>query len=134
MSNLSNGLGVIATLEINLEELGKKIPREHRGVHFERILENFHPQKNTCQMERGFAEEWAEENIRNDRLGKLLSTGEDDPRRGAAPRTKREWEVAYFVAATLIQWLPTSIGTSFLRCAFRRSGGSMTYTMPPYRP
>lgn len=54
----------------------------------------------------------------------------DDPRVGVHPRTPREWEVAEFVAATIIQWLPTSVGCGFLKEAFTQGGGDVNYTLP----
>ena len=105
------------------------IPSRHRGVLFTRVLPGHHPQDNTRRLEAGFAEEWSER-CKESLLERLLCTGENDPRREFVPRTEREWEVAHLVAASVIQWLPTSVGCSFLRSAFRRGGGDFKYRLP----
>jgi len=127
------GQQVIAQQEVELEELGRRIPVEHRGVLFERVLPNLHPQENTRRLELAFAEEWAERNDpRRYRplLPSLLETHESDPRREFVPRTEREWQVACLVAATVIQWLPTSSGCSLLVSAFERGGGKLNFQLP----
>lgn len=127
------GLRVIAQQEIELEELLKRVPTEHRGVLFERVLPNLHPQESTRRLELAYAEEWAEENDpRKHRplLPSLLETHESDPRREFVPRTEREWQIACLVAATVIQFLPTSGGRSFQVSAFERGGGKLTYRLP----
>lgn len=128
-----SGLQTIARQETELEELFEKIPPEQRGVLFERVLETFHPQENTRRLELAFAAEWAS---RNDPrrcsplLERLLDTDESDPRKGFVPMTEREWQVAHLIAATVIQWLPTSGGCAFLHDAFRRGGGKFEYHLP----
>lgn len=132
-STPQDGLSLIAAQEVEMEELLKKIPREHRGVLFERVCKKFHPQENTRRLERSFAEVWAEKNNPSQGssiLRLILSAEESDPRRGSCPKNAREWEVAYLVAATFAQWLPTSIGCHFLNEAFRRGGGTFRYTLP----
>src|SRR3989344_3340754 len=105
------------------------IPPRHRGVLFTRVLPKQHPQENARRVEAGFAEEWSWLNQERPLLEQLLSTGEDDLRRSCVPRNQREWEVAHLVAATVIQWLPTSVGCSFLRSAFRRGDGDFRYRL-----
>ena len=107
------------------------ISPKHRGVGFTRALKGQHPQENTRQLIMGFSEEWSkmgEENF----LEKLLCTGEVDPRQEFIPRDTREWEVAHLVAATIVQWLPTTIGCSFLKKGFQRGGGDFKYRLPDY--
>lgn len=125
----------MSQLNILIEEaelVAEKVPENCRGVLFHRVLKDFHPQENTRRLECAFAETWAEMNNGEDLslLCSLLMTDEDDPRRSSLPISGREWEVASVVAATIIQWLPTSVGCGFLRKAFRRGGGSLDYTLP----
>jgi hypothetical protein len=127
---LKAGLGILAQNLAELEGILALVPVEHRGIRFERVLNNFNPQDSTCMLERGFAIEWAEANKWRNQLGSILDGEANDPRIDAAPRTPREWEVAQLVAASLIRWLPTSVGCSFLQEAFKRSGGSMSYVLP----
>ncbi len=124
------GLGKLAQNELELERILALIPEEHRGIRFERVLSSCHPQENTRMLELGFAIEWAMTNTFRDQLGSVLAAEVDDPRLNAVPKTDREWEVAQLVAASIIRWLPTSVGCSFLQEAFRRGGGSMSYTLP----
>ena len=124
-------LKLVGGTDYEKEKLG--IPPRHRGVLFTRVLPGNHPQENTRCIEAGFAEEWSERN-KGDRLLEqllLIDTGKD-PRRKFIPRTEREWEVAHLVAATVIQWLPTSVGCSFLRSAFQRGGGDFKYRLPDW--
>lgn len=132
MNNLpKNGLGTVAQTELDLERLLELIPKEHRGIRFERVMKSFHPQENTSMLELGFAVEWALMNTEfRHQLYSILSSDPDDPREYAVPKTRREWEVAELVAASVIRWLPTSVGCSFLKEAFRRGGGSMSYELP----
>src|SRR3989344_6397780 len=115
----------MTALEESLSKLNavlKEIPKEHRGILFERVFESFHPQENARRLELSFASLWAERNseIGGNLLPQLLSRDPTNPR---IPKTPREWDVAYFIAATLMQWLPTSIGCSFLANAFKNGGG-----------
>lgn len=120
-------LRLVGGTDFEKEKLG--IPARHRGVLFTRVLEGQHPQENTRMLEAGFAEVWAEKN-KEPLLERLLCTGEDDPQRRFVPQTEREWRVAHMVAATLVQWLPTSVGCSFLRESFKRGGGDFQYRLP----
>ena len=82
-------------------------------------------------LELGFALQWALENTgTKNQLYMNLVADSDDPRAYAVPKTDREWEVAELVAASIIRWLPTSVGCCFLQEAFRRGGGSMSYELP----
>jgi len=124
-------LKLVGGTDFEKEKLG--IPPRHRGVLFTRVLQGHHPQDNTRCVEAGFAEEWSERNKESHLLEQLLSRGtESDPRQGFIPRTEREWEVAHLVAATVVQWLPTSGGCSFLRSAFRRGEGDFKYRLPDW--
>lgn len=126
----TNGLGTISQVELDLERILELIPEEHRGVLFERVMSNFAPETSSM-LELGFALEWAKENTGGkDLLTSLLGTYEGDLRAYAVPKTEREWVVARLVAASIIQWLPTACGCSFLDIAFNRGGGSMSYTLP----
>ncbi|MDP3958156.1 MAG: hypothetical protein Q8Q36_01675 [bacterium] len=129
----SGGLLCLARQEAEAEELLEKIPKEHRGVLFQRVCKEFHPQEDTRRLERSFAEVWAERNsiaYGPSILHLILSAEESDPRREYVPRNEREWQVAYLVAATIVQWLPTSGGCHFLTEAFRRGDGTFSYTLP----
>ncbi len=132
MKELSkNGLGTIAQSQLDVQRILDLIPQVHRGLRFERVLTSFHPQENTSMLELGFAIQWALENSRTrEILYSILVADADEPRAYAVPKTSREWEVAELVAATLIRWLPTSVGCCFLQEAFRRGGGSMGYVLP----
>lgn len=126
-----SGLDVITRNRLELEEILGLVPKEHRGARFERVLNSCHPQENTRMLELGFAIQWALANTgTGHQLYSILNADPDDPRAYAAPKTDREWEVAEYVAATMIRWLPTSIGCCFLQEAFRRGGGSMSYELP----
>ena len=109
---------------------------EHRGILFERVFGECHPQKNTSQLEQSFALLWAQKNNESPPLlqQKLALGDPDDPRREYIPRNLREWNIAYLVAATVIQWLPTAIGCSFLQEAFEKGGGTFKYTLPEVPP
>ena len=121
-------LRLVGGTDFEKEKLG--IPPRHRGVLFTRILPGHHPQDNTRCVEAGFAEEWSERNKEGRLLERLLLRDtEKDPRREFIPRTEREWEVAHLVAATVVQWLPTSVGCSFLRGAFQRGQGDFQYRL-----
>jgi hypothetical protein len=72
---------------------------------------------------------WAEK-YKESLLPGILGNNGEDPQFDRLPKTEREWEVAELVAATLIQWLPTTAGCSFLQHAFDRGGGSMKYKLP----
>lgn len=118
----------------DIEEMFEKIPSEHRGIMFRRIFEAFHPQENTRLLERSFAIAWAKENSGHGSpiLPSLLcaSVDDTDTRTGYLPRNEREWQIAYLVAATIIQWLPTTVGCAFLREAFEAGGGKLAYELP----
>ncbi len=120
-------LRLVGGTDYEKKKLG--IPVAHRGVMFSRILPGQHPQENTRLLEAGFVKEWSKECERY-LLERLLNTDPDDPRRNFVPRNEREWEVAHLVAASIIQWLPTSVGCGFLDNAFRRGGGSFEYRLP----
>ncbi len=127
------GLQAVARQEVTLETLLEKIPVEHRGVLFERVLEDFHPQENTRRLELAFAEVWAERNnpqMYRPLLPSLLETHEGNPRKEFVPATEREWQVACLVAATLFQFLPTTVGCNMLYEGFRRAGGKLWYELP----
>ena len=111
-------LKLVGGTDFEKKKLG--IPSKHRGVLFIRVLKGHHPQENTRRLEAGFVEEWSIKNNDLRILESLLCTDKNDSRREFVPRTEREWEVAHLVAATVIQWLPTSVGCSFLRSAFRQ--------------
>jgi hypothetical protein len=126
-----DGLGAVAQMELELEKILELVPKEHRGLCFERVMKTFHPQENTSMLELGFAVQWALENTgMGHRLNSTLAADSDDLRAYAAPQTAREWEVAELVAASVIRWLPTSSGCCFLQEAFKRGGGSMSYELP----
>jgi hypothetical protein len=124
-------LRLVGGIDHEKNKLG--IPEQHRGLLFTRVLEGHHPQDNTRLLEAGFAEEWSKLNKDSRILESLLSAYEDDPRRKSAPKTEREWEVAHLVAATLVQWLPTSVGCCFLRTAFQEGGGDLKYRLPDWK-
>lgn len=128
----TNAQGVLVRNELDLIRILEHIPQEHRGLGFERaVLVGLHPQENTRMLELAFALVWAEYNTGcKYQLESMMRGREDDPRIHAAPRTDREWEVASLVAASIIRWLPTSVGCCFLQEAFRRGGGSMGYELP----
>jgi hypothetical protein len=129
----SNGLGKIAEAELEILKILEQVPLQHRGLLFERVVKTFHAQETTSILELGFALEWADMN-RESRsspiLESLLLPDSTDLRKGDVPQNEREWQVAHLTASTLVQWLPTSVGTSFLWSAFRRGGGSFSYTLP----
>ena len=124
------GLSKLVQNELELERILALIPEEHRSVRFERVLSSCNPQENTRMLELGFAVEWAMANAYRDQLGSILAAEVDDPRLEAVPKTAREWEVAHLVAASIVRWLPTSVGCSFLQEAFKQGGGSMSYELP----
>lgn len=131
----SNGLGKIVEVELEITRILEKIPVQHRGLLFERVVRTFNAQAATSMLELGFALEWADMNSeRGPRssqiLESLLLPESGDPRKGDVPKNEREWQVANLTASTLVQWLPTSVGTGFLWSAFKRGGGSFSYTLP----
>ena len=129
----SNGLGKIAEAELEIMKILEQVPLQHRGLLFERVVKSFSAQETTSMLELGFALEWAEMNreSRGDLiLESLLLPNSTDPRKGDVPQNEREWRVAQLTASTLVQWLPTSVGTAFLWSAFRRGGGNFSYTLP----
>ncbi len=121
----------------NLSAVLEQIPPQHRGILFERVLETFHPQENTRRLELAIALLWAERNneVTDNLLVHLLHPhairgGGPDPRAEELPKSAREWRLACLVAATVVQWLPTSAGCSFLRRAFEKAGGKFSYELP----
>ena len=121
----------------NLDAVLARIPTEHRGILFERVLESFHTQENTRRLELAFALLWAQRNQENggNQLVHLLHAQAiaghaPDPRAEYLPQNEREWKIACLVAATVIQWLPTSVGCGFLRQAFENAGGKFSYELP----
>ena len=130
MNDVRSHLKVVAGWEVELEEIFKKVSPEHRGVLFERVLKKFHPQENTRRLEKGFVEVWGELNDKVPMLTMLLHVGDQNPRESLLPKNEREWQIACLVAATVIQWLPTTIGCAFLRKAFERGGGEFSYKLP----
>ena len=127
----------IAELMDNINAVLARIPPEHQGILFQRLFEGFHPQENTRRIELALAAEWAERNseIGGNLLVHLLhphaaSGKEPDPREADTPQSKRELMVAQLVAATIVQWLGTSIGMGFLQTAFRNAGGKLSYELP----
>lgn len=123
-------LRLVSGTDFEKEKLG--IPARYRGVRFLRILDGQHPQENTRLVEAGFSEMWAEMNKREPILERMICAGDDGPRREFVPSNQREWEVAHLVASTLIQWLPTSMGCSFLGEAFEKGGGEFKYRLPDW--
>lgn len=130
-----DGLGQVAQAELEITNAFETIPQEHRGLRFQRVFSNFNFSAKTSALEMGFAVVWAEQNSPNGPrhrplLDSLMDCEADDPMKSRTPQSERDWQVAQLVAATLMQWLPTAIGTSFLEEAFRRGGASLTYTLP----
>ncbi len=129
----SNGLGKIVEAELEITRILEQVPIQYRGLLFERVVKTFHAQEATSMLELGFALEWAEmnrESRSNPILESLLLPESGDPRKGDVPQNEREWQVAHLTASTLVQWLPTSVGTAFLWSCFKRGGGSFSYTLP----
>jgi hypothetical protein len=106
------------------------IPRDCRGVLFDRIVEGNHPQENTRLLEAAFVEEWAKRSDHCLLEGFILNTNATDPQVVFLPATVREWQVARLVAASVVQWLATQVGCGFLEAAFKRGGGTLSYTLP----
>jgi hypothetical protein len=128
---------IMSTFEANkesveaLNELLQKIPEHHRGILFERVLAGFAPNTKTAALERGLAETWAKMNdIENAPLLERLlfrNDVEDFGQMDSAPQNNREWEIAYLVAATIIQWLGTPVGCAFLKEAFEKGGAQLEF-------
>lgn len=117
----------------HLQAVLDEIPPQHRGILFERVFSAFHPQENTHRLELAFAQVWAKRNDENEFdsiLPSLLYPNGNDSEVPHLPQTEHEWRIACRVAATLVQWLPTSVGCAFLREAFERGGGKFTYELP----
>lgn len=112
------------------------VPEEHRGVMYERTFSYFNPQRNTQELQRALAILWARRNSETENLLVHLlhphakGGQEPDPRQHMTPQNEREWLVAQLVAATVIQWLGTAVGSAFLVEAFKRSGGELHYMLP----
>jgi hypothetical protein len=124
-------MSVLAQDQIEIERILALIPKRHRGIRFERVLSNFHPQENTRRLELGFAITWANKNNDSSNyLESILAAEADDPRIDAHPITDRDCQVAELVAASIMRWLPTAVGCSFLKEAFEKGGGTMSYTLP----
>lgn len=131
-------MDVITEQRADLERVLAAIPEDLRGIGFDRVFDYFHPQKNTSQLERAFAELWALRNTEGGThvltsllYGSAMTGKEPDARAEYLPANEREWKVACLIAATVIQWLPTSVGCAFLREAFERGGGRFHYELPP---
>lgn len=114
---------------MDFEKKRLDIPMESRGVLFERILTGNHPQGNTRILEAAFVKKWAEENARG-LLENILATDPSDDVFDNLPKNQREWDVARVVAASIIQWLPTTVGCCFLEESFQRAGGNLHYELP----
>jgi hypothetical protein len=128
-----NGKSVLAENEVQLEGLLESIPPEHRGLKFERVLDTFAQIPNTSTRELAFATEWAWRNteVPVKLLDSILAQIEPPIGRGKAPKTTRDWQVARTVSATIIQWLATREGRTFLEDASRRAGDSVTFSTIP---
>ena len=127
-----NGLTKVILAELQAGQTLDQIPQGYRGLRFERLLQTVNSQEATRKLEVAFAILWVEKNTNGKSLlSSLLATDSEDLRRGAIPEIDREWEVAELVAATLIQWIPTTVGMAFVQEAFQRAGGSLKYTLPP---
>lgn len=114
---------LVENLLASLSEI-EDIPREYRGVLFERVLKGFAPFENRRKLELAFALVWADRNAASgDRLlaSLLYPNGTQEDER--APATAREWEVAHLTAATIMQWLGTPSGFGYLREAIEKNGG-----------
>ena len=127
----------VAEHKDNTEAVIAQIPEQHRGAMFERVLEAFHPQENTRRLELAFALIWAQRNsemggnlLTHVLHGATISGEEPGPHASFLPQNKREWDVACMVAATVVQWLPTSAGCSFMAEAFRKAGGTLNWELP----
>jgi len=120
-------LSIVGGTDFEAKKLG--VSALNRGVLFSRILPGNHPQENTRLLEASFVEVWV---MKNERclLEQILATDRSDPSYDKIPKTEREWAVAHMVAASLIQWLPTAVGCSFLHEAFGKGGGTFKYTLP----
>lgn len=114
----------------------------HRGLNPERLVWD-DPTSMSHRLETAFADEWAEENVPrpsiNHGMGMLqdllvkvvpypgghTSPGFCSPDRAPVVQlwiTKRE----AMIVATVIQWLGTNVGRSFLCAVFRRAGYTLT--------
>lgn len=121
----------------NLNAILAQVPVELRGASFQRTLEGFAMQENTRRIELALAILWA---YRNSELGGNLLTHilhgatiagrEPDLQADLLPKSEREWKVANVAAASVIQWLATSVGCAFLQQAFKSAGGKLSYELP----
>ena len=127
---MSTGDRVIAADIAEIESLLALIPPAYRGLRFNRLVSTLGATEVTRLLEVSFATTWYEHNRYDNRFVRLLSPGAEDQKKGSAPRTEREWEVAELVAATLIQWLATPVGTALFFQAFRAAGGEITHKLP----
>lgn len=114
--------------------------RRHRGTHYYRVapdsVSNTHP---NGAREKAIADAWAEENREGSILERLalVPCDEHDPgairsdgmgRLGLGPHFERfaleggVTERDHIVAATVIQWLGTNVGSDWVRRAFARAG------------
>jgi hypothetical protein len=111
-----------------------RIPQEHQGLSFSRVRPTVGPIEVSRMLELAFAEEWALSNGGRtsgpEVLYSLLSPDPDDAKQDLVPRTGREWLIAQMTAASVIQWLGTSVGTGFLHKAFNRAGGRIEVKYP----
>jgi hypothetical protein len=93
---------------------------DHVGIHVHRLrLDQNNPRENA------FAEEWAQENRRSDLLRELMLVGSYSPlvsvhdtRVPAFRITQRDATIV----ATVVQWLGSNIGLSFLEESLKRVG------------
>jgi hypothetical protein len=135
--NLYDGRGTLAKAQSELEEMLAKVPLEHRGLLFSRVLTTTgHPISR--KLERAFAIGWAEMNddqktspILRVKLQPSDYEGQDpSSREDCIPANEREWAVAEFAVATFMQWLGSAVGTAFLVRSFQQAGGNLQVTLP----
>ena len=115
---------------IEAEEAFRKVPEEHRGLSFERTLSSFAPNDVSRKFELALAIEWARLNDSSQKeiLASILCRKTDSPKHpNGLKKVKRRDQL---VAASVIQWLGTRVGESFLKEAFRSAGGNVTITYP----
>ena len=107
--------------------LAGKVPPRNQGIHFEDLLLADNEMRTDEQrVGRALAVLWARRNAENSFLCRLLAN-DTSSRSSEIARTLREWDVAYLTAATIIQWIGTPDGMSFLKEAFASGGGSLEH-------
>ena len=108
------------------------IPPRHRGILFDEAVEKFLTQENVNRLEFIFSKLWAERNATRNIcfLNPFLLANSSNPRKKSVPRTDREWEIVFMLAATFAQWLPTPSGRNFLCEGFGRGGIELTFGFP----